>query len=584
MKRKLNKILITLLTLLMPVLLFPQKAMIQLIHNSADHSAKIVDVYVNNELLLSNFRFRTATPFVEVQANVPLKVTIVGKSNGSFESRIWESTVTFERDHSYIVIANGLTNDQDYKPFRPFAVYPYAGARSSSVLMGIQTDEATRFTDILVFHGSTDAPAVDVSEVSIGVGNILSNLTYGSFAGYLSVPTDDYVLQLTSAADQTPLARYAAPLKSLGLEDMALTLVASGFINPESNSGGPSFGLFAVLPSGGDFIPLPVSQSETISIARLQVIHNSADAAAAMVDVWLNDTKLLENFPFRHATPFIDAPAGVEFTISLKAPGSTTAENPLWSKNYVLEAGKTYILVANGIISTSGYNPIQPFDIYIYPSGREFSSSSDITDVLVFHGSTDAPKVTVWETGIGAGQIIQDFDYGEFAGYLSLPAQDYTLQIRDENGNIALFTYSAPLQNLGLGGTALTVLASGFVDPSSNNNGSPFGLYVALPSGGSLIPLSGLSNIPSVSRKNAVNIYPNPAKDFIQVNINSERATTFQISIINILGSVVKNDLIFHDQGNSFYSVSVNDLPEGIYIVDVSGENQRFAQKIRIIR
>ena len=44
--------------------------------------------------------------------------------------------------------------------------------------------------------------------------------------------------------------------------------------------------------------------------ARLQVIHNSADVAADQVDVYLNGTLLLDNFAFRTATPFIDAPAG----------------------------------------------------------------------------------------------------------------------------------------------------------------------------------------------------------------------------------------------------------------------------------
>jgi len=56
--------------------------------------------------------------------------------------------------------------------------------------------------------------------------------------------------------------------------------------------------------------------------ARVQVIHNSADAAAAVVDVWLDDVLLLDDFAFRTASPFIDAPAGEEFTIAIKGPDS----------------------------------------------------------------------------------------------------------------------------------------------------------------------------------------------------------------------------------------------------------------------
>ena len=43
------------------------------------------------------------------------------------------------------------------------------------------------------------------------------------------------------------------------------------------------------------------------SQARVQVIHNSADAADEVVDVWLDDQLLLDNFEFRTASPFIDA-------------------------------------------------------------------------------------------------------------------------------------------------------------------------------------------------------------------------------------------------------------------------------------
>ena len=63
--------------------------------------------------------------------------------------------------------------------------------------------------------------------------------------------------------------------------------------------------------------------SADLATARVQVIHNSADAAAESVDVYLNETLLIPNFAFRTASPFVDAPAGIEIDLSVAPPNST---------------------------------------------------------------------------------------------------------------------------------------------------------------------------------------------------------------------------------------------------------------------
>ncbi len=163
--------------------------------------------------------------------------------------------------------------------------------------------------------------------------------------------------------------------------------------------------------------------------------------------------------------------------------------NPIWTQNYTLAADETYILVAEGIVSESGYSPATPFDIAVYGMGREAANMMDKTDVLVHHGSTDAPTVDVYETGVGAGELIDDFMYGEFAGYLELGTLDYVLEVRDETAENVVAAYQAPLSTLGLNGAAISVIASGFLNPANNSNGPAFGLWVALASGGNLVEL-----------------------------------------------------------------------------------------------
>ncbi|MDV7393980.1 DUF4397 domain-containing protein, partial [Arthrospira platensis SPKY1] len=123
---------------------------------------------------------------------------------------------------------------------------------------------------------------------------------------------------------------------------------------------------------------------------RLQVIHNSADLAAQSVDVFVNGDILLPGFKFRTASPFVTVPAEVELSIDI-APAGAGIENSVGTFDFTLAADETYIAIANGIVSADGYEPSIAFDIYPYAGAREAAMDSSKTDVLVFHGSTDAP-------------------------------------------------------------------------------------------------------------------------------------------------------------------------------------------------
>ena len=228
--------------------------------------------------------------------------------------------------------------------------------------------------------------------------------------------------------------------------------------------------------------------------ARVQVIHNCADLAAASVDIYLNNDLLIDNFNFRTASPFIDAPANEEFSVSVAPSTSASSSGALVTYNFTLAEGGTYVLVADGIISPTGYSPAEAFSIEVYPLGREVASYATNTDLLIHHGSTDAPTVDVVETGVGAGTIVDNASYKGFTGYLELPTSDYTLDIRDESGMVTVATFSAPLATLNLMGMSAVVVASGFLDPSNNSNGASFGLYVALPAGGDLVALPAGKN------------------------------------------------------------------------------------------
>ena len=52
------------------------QARLQVIHNAADPGAAVVDVYVNGGILLDDFAFRAATPYIDVASDTDLEIAV----------------------------------------------------------------------------------------------------------------------------------------------------------------------------------------------------------------------------------------------------------------------------------------------------------------------------------------------------------------------------------------------------------------------------------------------------------------------------------------------------------------------------
>jgi hypothetical protein len=307
--------------------------------------------------------------------------------------------------------------------------------------------------------------------------------------------------------------------------------------------------------------------------ARVQVIHNSPDLAAATVDIYLNGTLLLDDFKFRTATSFIDAPAGVPLTIEVKGSSSTVASPALYTITPTLTSGSKYILVADGIVSATGYMPNQPFQISVYAQGREVATMSTKTDVLVHHGSPDAPTVDVNETSVPVTPLVNDISYPAFSAYLELATADYILNVTPAAGTPVVATYSAPLATLSLQGKAITVLASGFLDPTMNSNGPAFGLWVATAAGGALLQLPAPTlSVSSFSSKN-IKLYPNPVTNNLNISI-PDIYNKANFKVIDVVG----REVITSDDFTSS-KIDVSKLSGGLYFINLGIDDKNYVQK-----
>ena len=189
----------------------------QVIHNSASPT---VDVYIDGNLSVEDFMYRTATPVLELGTSFTVGIA---PADGDI---IAEFPFELMDGGEYVVVATGLLGNND-TPFNLAATATIFGADEGNV--GLE-----------VYHGSTDAPAVDV----LANGSVLlPNLTYGEFSGYNQVPAADYTIGIAPTGGES-IADFVAPLSGLG--GGSAVVFASGFLSGDE----PAFGLFAALNDG----------------------------------------------------------------------------------------------------------------------------------------------------------------------------------------------------------------------------------------------------------------------------------------------------------------------------------------------
>lgn len=260
--------------------------------------------------------------------------------------------------------------------------------------------------------------------------------------------------------------------------------------------------------------------------AQLQAIHNSPHPTASSVDIWVSTsttaTKLLSDFGFREATPFVPVAAGIPVTVSVALPGSTSINDtvPGLSVTTQLTAGERYVLLAQGNVDNTGYasNPdgINTSFQFVPVAGiRSSANDAANVDFLVVHGSPDAPVVDVYAQGIGT-PLISDLQFNQSSNYLSVPADVYFLDITVAGTTTPVFVKKADLS--GLAGGVATVFASGYLTPSANNDGPSFGLFAAL-ADGTVVELTD-----PVAQVQVIHNAADPGAASVDVYINDDKA------------------------------------------------------------
>ena len=300
-----------------------------------------------------------------------------------------------------------------------------------------------------------------------------------------------------------------------------------------------------------------------LSATFVQVIHNSASPT---VDVYIDGALAVEDFMYRTATPVLEL--GTSFEVGIApADGDIIATFP-----FELMDGGEYVVVATGLLGDT----TTPFDLAA--AGTTFGATAGNVGLEVYHGSTDAPAVDVLADG---GVLVSNISYGEFSGYVEVPAADYVVGIAP-TGADAIAEFVAPLS--GLGGGSAVVFASGFLsgaDPA-------FGLFAAL-GDGTVLELPANDNLSNTDILNMnfelLGNYPNPFNPSTTINFSIKNFTDLNINIYNIKGNLIENLFSgFKPSGNHSINWDASHVPSGIYFVKMNTASFSQTRKITLAK
>ncbi len=94
----------------------------------------------------------------------------------------------------------------------------------------------------------------------------------------------------------------------------------------------------------------------------------------------------------------------------------------------------------------------------------------------------------------------------------------------------------------------------------------------------------GVSGIGEALDHNDLQIYPNPAKDVLFIKALTGEAANAELTVSNLLGQVVLTQQLKLDQPNAKEAVRVDQLENGLYILQIKSGGESYTKKIIIER
>ncbi|MCS6808594.1 MAG: T9SS type A sorting domain-containing protein [Bacteroidota bacterium] len=514
-------------------LLSAREGRVQYIHAAADPALSRVNVWIarNGQYapLLLNARFGSATDFqksigslipsIEQVSSLVHTVYYTYGTDSTLSSAPAMLPLAMVGGFDNIVISLGILQSRIFN-------FSFSPSQRSTVTRLINIIDATVPADsslrVWCVHGSTDAPRMEM--VLRQTGQVLARLEYTQ-TSVATVPLGDYTIDVRYATNQTVVASFGADFRSLSMAGQRITLVLSGFLEPQKNLDGIPLALIAatmnpimvdstrmassvLLPS----VPKPVVTHEPQT--TVQVIDVTGDVQRsplrAFIQARIPNSTTTTTAPIGQALQFRQATQ----TLSTTPVVIVVSQRPLVVTQAILSLDNvvgSFIsaaairvqppqpgrppqqpaitvtataqlqrgwnkIIASGVLDTNSFakNPdglqiLQKFTNFV---DRMDSVPSDSVRVLLFQGVTDARRMRF---DIRNGDSLAVLRYGE-GTFLTLPAQNCIVDLTSYDNDEVIGSFVVPLDRYA--GERVSILTSGFLEPTRNSNGQPFGVIL----------------------------------------------------------------------------------------------------------
>ncbi len=187
-------------------------------------------------------------------------------------------------------------------------------------------------------------------------------------------------------------------------------------------------------------------------IVWAQFIHTVRDVGP--VDVYVDDARVLDDFAFETATPFMPFPIGPH-RIELVAGQDDDNTRPLWTHHEVFFQEHNYAFIAIGDTST--------LDVLVQDDALREAATDDV-EFFVVHNIAEAPVLDIRLLDPRVPNqledlIVNNFVWGQMTAYRRLPPRSHDFQIMNDDNTVEFERFRFDLS--AFGGKTLILVRTG---------------------------------------------------------------------------------------------------------------------------